>query len=40
MNFSAWFRFQVKPHLLLSVANEAWNGVRVIIEQVLRDNFL
>lgn len=38
--FSAWFAFQVKAHKLMPIATETWNGVRVIIDQVLEDNNL
>lgn len=32
-----WFAFQMKPHWLLPTAQETWKGVKVIIEQVLRE---
>ncbi|CAG9529711.1 unnamed protein product [Cercopithifilaria johnstoni] len=35
-----WFAFHVKPQRLLPIATEAWNGVRAIIDQVLKDNNL
>uniref|UniRef100_A0A915Q092 Peptidase M14 carboxypeptidase A domain-containing protein n=1 Tax=Setaria digitata TaxID=48799 RepID=A0A915Q092_9BILA len=31
--YTTWFAFQVKPHKLLPIATETWNGVRVIINQ-------
>uniref|UniRef100_A0A1I8EGY1 Peptidase_M14 domain-containing protein n=3 Tax=Wuchereria bancrofti TaxID=6293 RepID=A0A1I8EGY1_WUCBA len=37
---TSWFAFQVKPYKLLPIAIETWNGVRVIIDQVLKDNNL
>ncbi|KAM3721033.1 putative carboxypeptidase suro-1 [Dirofilaria immitis] len=31
---TTWFAFQVKPHKLLPIAIETWNGIRVIIDQL------
>ncbi|VDK86718.1 unnamed protein product [Litomosoides sigmodontis] len=38
--YTTWFAFQVKPHKLMPIANETWNGVSVIIDQVLENNNL
>ncbi|CAD5209157.1 unnamed protein product [Bursaphelenchus xylophilus] len=34
---STWFAFQMKPHWLIPTAKETWQGVEVIIRQVLRE---
>uniref|UniRef100_A0A0R3RLT6 Peptidase_M14 domain-containing protein n=1 Tax=Elaeophora elaphi TaxID=1147741 RepID=A0A0R3RLT6_9BILA len=38
--YTTWFAFQVKPHKLIPIATETWNGVSIIIDQVLKDNDL
>ncbi|VDK42300.1 unnamed protein product [Anisakis simplex] len=34
---SSWFAFQLKPHWLVPTAEETWQGIRVIIEQVIAE---
>ncbi|VDM97309.1 unnamed protein product [Thelazia callipaeda] len=37
---TTWFAFQIKPNTLLSTATETWQGVKVVIDQVIDENNL
>ncbi|KAF8367141.1 hypothetical protein PRIPAC_84970 [Pristionchus pacificus] len=36
-DMKTWFAFQIKPHWLIPIGKETWSGIKVIVDQVIRE---
>ncbi|CAI4230024.1 unnamed protein product [Auanema sp. JU1783] len=36
-DMSTWFAFQIKPHWLIPIGKETWLGIKVIMDQVIKE---